>query len=467
MSRIDRQTYLFIGVTTLTITACDDVCGELVDGALCPDPPPGGQIAATHRLEGWAALPQSTRTPGPTSGNFIGPNLGVTPPFAGEQPVPGWSGLLNNGDGSLLALPDNGYGAKGNSADFVLGTYQVTPTFKVATDGTTSPGPVVNDSFTAFNDANLILRNGEGVDLIITADLDSYRSGSGLGANSGVPVDPAIIDGRMLTGYDFDVESIARAPDGTLWVGEEFGPFLLHFDVNGTLLEEPVPHPFLVSPNHPAALAIPGTNNLAGSRGFESLAFDHEDSLLYVVPEAAPLDDALRPVPGNEQVLEFFEFDPSTSQYTGVTYQYRKDGDPIGNAIVIGDMTNVGPDRYVLIERDSAFGPAAEVKRLYIVDLNVTDGDGVLRKRLLVDLLDIDDPDDIGGPLLGLDPLKFSMPFDSIECVVVFDAWTLGVAIDTNFPTEDGRESGVPDSTEFIKLKFEAPVASLAPTTDS
>jgi hypothetical protein len=41
----------------------------------------------------------------------------------------------------------------------------------------------------------------------------------------------------VLTGADFDVESIVRAADGTYWIGDEFGPFLLHFSATGTLLE--------------------------------------------------------------------------------------------------------------------------------------------------------------------------------------------------------------------------------------
>ena len=51
-----------------------------------------------------------------------------------------------------------------------------------------------------------------------------------------IPVDTSIRNRRLLTGADFDVESIARMDDGTFWVGEEFGPYLLHFDEQGALL---------------------------------------------------------------------------------------------------------------------------------------------------------------------------------------------------------------------------------------
>jgi hypothetical protein len=456
-----------ISIAVITISVTADENGPVVTAARSSSESGAlGQNqagAAGHALIGWAALPQETRTPGPTSGQFIAPANGVVPPFVNAQPVPGWSGLLSNGDGSFTAMPDNGYGAKGNSADYVLGFYTVSPSFKTDGDGTTEPGTVVNHSFTSFNDAHGLLRNGVGVDLTITADRANYFSGAGSGTDSGIPVHPAIRQGRLLTGYDFDIESIARADDGTLWVGEEFGPYLLHFAVNGVLLDEPVPHPFLKSPNHPDVLAGLTTSTLAASRGFESLAFDHQNRLLYAVPEAAPTVDVLRPVPGDERVLEIFEFDPEARAYTGRRFKYRKDGTATGNAIVIGDMTSIGNDVFVLIERDSLFGAAAVVKRLYLINLNVTDENGILEKRLLVDLLDIDDPKDIGGDLPGLAPEKFEMPFDSIECVLALDAKTLMVAIDTNFPSEDGRSPGVPDSTEAIKLRFDRAIVSYAP----
>ena len=39
--------------------------------------------------------------------------------------------------------------------------------------------------------------------------------------------------------------------DGSFWVGEEFGPYLLHFNALGQLLSRPVRHPVLRAPQNP------------------------------------------------------------------------------------------------------------------------------------------------------------------------------------------------------------------------
>ncbi|ALU38729.1 hypothetical protein AS188_02050 [Kocuria flava] len=70
---------------------------------------------------------------------------------------------------------------------------------------------------------------------------------------------------RVLTGWDFDLESMQVAKDGTLWFGDEFGPYLLHTDAQGRLLEAPVKLPGITSPSDPdpqapaAKLTDPGT----------------------------------------------------------------------------------------------------------------------------------------------------------------------------------------------------------------
>lgn len=89
-------------------------------------------------LEARAILPADAYQPGPQSGAFISPNNGVTPPFPG-QPIPGFSAVLNAGRGIFgqvfWGMPDNGYGAKGNSGDFLLRMYRIRPDFKTARGG--------------------------------------------------------------------------------------------------------------------------------------------------------------------------------------------------------------------------------------------------------------------------------------------------------------------------------------------
>ena len=48
---------------------------------------------------------------------------------------------------------------------------------------------------------------------------------------------------RLLTGTDFDIESFVIDDNGDIWVGEEFGPYLLHFNGEGELLEAPIATP--------------------------------------------------------------------------------------------------------------------------------------------------------------------------------------------------------------------------------
>ncbi|MFH0351463.1 MAG: hypothetical protein ACHBMF_05975 [Chromatiales bacterium] len=85
---------------------------------------PAAFAAAT--LTGRAVLPAETFAPGPISGTLLGANPinGVTLPFQ-SQPVRGFSGALDRGDGSFDVMED-GYGAKANSGDFNLRVYPCT-----------------------------------------------------------------------------------------------------------------------------------------------------------------------------------------------------------------------------------------------------------------------------------------------------------------------------------------------------
>ena len=63
------------------------------------------------------------------------------------------------------------------------------------------------------------------------------------------------------------------ARDGTFWFGEEFGPYLLHTNARGELLEPPIPTPGVMSPSNPTLGerdARPGQQQ--GFRGHGDLA---------------------------------------------------------------------------------------------------------------------------------------------------------------------------------------------------
>jgi hypothetical protein len=67
------------------------------------------------------------------------------------------------------------------------------------------------------------------------------------GSNN-IPVDPTIQAGRLLTGADFDIESVRIDRKGHFWFGDEFGPFLVEADSRGRLVHSEIRTPNIVPP---------------------------------------------------------------------------------------------------------------------------------------------------------------------------------------------------------------------------
>ena len=118
------------------------------------------------------------------------------------------------------------------------------------------------------------------VNFSIVADFATYP-------NSTIEVDQAIRRRRLLTGADFDIESFRQVSDGSFWFGDEFGPFLLHTDASGRVLEAPFPLPGVASPDDP--LGRPA--NLPRSRGFEGMALNPDGNRLYPMLEGSLTTD--------------------------------------------------------------------------------------------------------------------------------------------------------------------------------
>ncbi|WP_018353246.1 esterase-like activity of phytase family protein [Longispora albida] len=361
------------------------------------------------RLLSRAILSATAYQPGPVSGTQLPatPVNGVTAPFPG-QPIPGFSAAIPLPDGRLLAMPDNGFGAKGNSADFLLRAYDITPRYH--------QHEVKINGFVSFRDPD------HKVPFALTRP------------------------DRLLTGADFDIESLARDADGNLWLGEEFGPYLVKTDPAGKVLQAPIPLPDGAKSPQSPDLQPGETPTVRGSRGFEALAVSTDGRTLYPILEGPKTDDP------DQRRRIVYEFDVRANKYTGKTWSLRVDSADL----VVGDAAVLDGRRLVFIERDNAMGPASRVKRLVVTDLDQADANGYLPRRNAVDLMRIADPREISGPArpgeYGVGSL-FSFPLQSVETVLPLGGDKVLVANDNNFPGNDGRIPGRPDDTELIVIE--------------
>ena len=366
-------------------------------------------------LDGRAKLSALYQAPGPDSGKDAFDGNGQTHPFKG-QVIPGFSGIIEKGDGQFYALPDNGFGSKKNSSDFLLRIYTVKPNWETAD---TAKDPKDTGGIEVLDYVSLKDPNNKISWDIVNNDTED----------------------RLLTGADFDPESFVQAADGTFWVGEEFGPYILHVDKDGTLLDAPYAYPDVKSPSNPT-LGAEEEPNLRNSKGFEAMATDGR--YLYPIFEGY-LDEAT-----DKRVRVISQFDTETGKYTGKTWDYLSEDDDA----LIGDAFLTKDGRLLMLERDDFLGSEAQLKKVFEVkDFADAKAGSTLQKDLMADLLDIANPGKIGmvsdARAYGVgDPFQFALL--SVETITQLEDGRYLTALDNNFPGDDGRYRGKPDDTEMI-----------------
>ena len=423
----------------------------------------GASAALANELTGFAVMPANTFAEGPTSGQFAGPGAGGNAlPLVNKQPVQGISAVLAGPtEDSFYVMPDNGFGAKTNSADALLRIYAVKPEFTVWTrrglrgSGTVAPvsfgsgralASFSADSFITLSDPDRRL----GFSLV--ADQVTYPNGSNT-----IPVDPSIRAFRLLTGADFDIESVRRDRRGHLWFGEELGPFLVETDARGRVLRSEVHLPNVLlpgstttgaevmSPQNPFLGSL--TPNLGSSRGFEGMAVSPSGRFLYPLLEGTVTgDDGINGTSGKN--LRISKFDTRTQSYTGDTWLYQLEAQGTN----IGDMTAINDHQFLVIERNGATATTSGTpfKKIFVADLAGVPSGGFANKTELVDLMNISDPHDLNGDGATV----FTFPYVTIESVLILDPSTLLVINDNNYPGTGGRDTNS-DHTEFLKIRLD------------
>jgi hypothetical protein len=377
-------------------------------GAAADRPPP--------TLVGRAIVPAEALADGPPSGALVPPPFnGITFPRP-SQPVIGFSAIVEGRrPGEYLAMPDNGFGGKANSRDFLIRAYYITPEFETAKGGS---GDVVVGEYVEFSDPHDLL------------DFPIVNEGT---------------EARLLTGGDIDPESLQLGHAGDFWMGDEFGPWILHFDAGGVLIDAPFEMPGgLRSPNNPwLAGAAPTQPN---SRGLEAMAITPDRRHLYPILEGPTVAD------GASTRRLAFEFDTVDEEFTGRQWELRTEQP----AYMIADAWALDEHRLVVIERDGGRGLNAVFRTVYRVDLRAADVAGVLPKDPVVDLTAIADPALISLPERDPGDVGLGDPFrvtcESIEAIHLLDGAHLLLGCDNNLPNT-GRNPTVADDSEFIVVE--------------
>ncbi|MCM1960848.1 esterase-like activity of phytase family protein [Acinetobacter modestus] len=403
------------------------LCCSALGLSACNDDNHQDQTTSTDKvteptLIAFAKLPVATYAAGPDSGKAVSGANGIYPPFKG-QPVQGFSAALKNDDDSYMAMADNGFGTQDNSADFLLRIYKIKADFRTKTKG---KGQVTVQSFIQLRDPNKRI---------------SFEIVNGNTAD------------RLLTGADFDPESMQRAADGTYWIGDEFGPYLLHFSAQGILLDAPIPLPNPL--NSTQELRSPQNQfNKANinyveplvqrSGGFEGMAISPDGKYLYPLLEKPLVNDA------TGQLL-ISQFDLQKKAYTGQYYWFALNS----KATNIGDFQLFNDKEGIIIERDASQNNLGGYKKLIRVKFN--EPKQAVAREDLVDLIKISNPNALFGTVregdIGTGSV-FAFPFETIEDVIIENGTTLTVLNDNNFPGSSGRNAKQADDNEIIQIRL-------------
>jgi hypothetical protein len=171
-----------------------------------------------------------------------------------------------------------------------------------------------------------------------------------------------------------DTEGLVRLADGTFWIGEEYGPSLVHVAADGKIIERLVPPgvdkdlsgaTYKVTGSLPAILAKRQLN-----RGIEGIALAPDESALYAIvqnPLANPDADAYK----KAVATRILKLDLKSQQVVGeyvytldAPTTFKQDKSDKQSDVRISELSAVGVDQLIVLER------IAKTTKLQAIDLS-------------------------------------------------------------------------------------------------
>lgn len=183
--------------------------------------------------------------------------------------------------------------------------------------------------------------------------------------------------GLPLDGSRLDPEGIVLAPDGTFWVVDESGPWVVQMDRKGRILR------WVEAP-----AKFQGRQS---GRGFEGVEISADGRTLYIMLQTG--------LPAEGDPLQTYIITYGIETGTWDWFAYRLDDPaaasyPPGTNVFVGasGLARTADGSLLVIERDNQAAPRSRIKRIYKVQVPDGPQAGPLPKTLVLDLLALDYP---------------------------------------------------------------------------
>lgn len=289
--------------------------------------------------------------------------------------------------GTLYALPDRGYNVA-STTNYIPRYNVLSLTFNPYTGTAAAPqnqiGLKLVDTIQFVDNAGTPF---SGLDPATTGKNPTYRPAAG-----GLPNLPLTGTGRLA----LDPEGFVRAPDGTIWISDEYGPYIYHFTADGKLISAIAPPASLLptragAPNFAAAEGTP-TNPTTGrqnNQGLEGLTLSADGKTLWVALQSAAVQDLdISSTNTTRRNTRLLSYDIGSSgapvlkgEYVIQLPMYNKDGNPTGalNRVAAqSELLALNNTQFLLLSRDgNGYGsgatpdssPTSYYRRIDLIDI--------------------------------------------------------------------------------------------------
>jgi len=385
--------------------------------------------------------------------------------------------------GSLWLLPDRGYNVAGTT-DYRARLNTIDILLTPVAPGATPPVGKEQSGVDAKLADTLLLKDDKGVGATGLDPANGTRHPEG-----GMPLLPEAPNGKI----SLDNEAIARLPDGTMFISDEYGPYIYRFSADGRMLSATTPPDAFLPMRHGAvnfSSNNPGpgeaapdpkdpTSGRQNNQGFEGMSLTPDGKFLIAVLQSATRQDG-GDSGSTRQNTRALIYDASDLTHLKLVHEYVVPLPVLtndkGKTVVAAqsEIVALSPTSFLMLARDSGNGYGQKGdKSLYrsidIVDVSAAtdiagskfDADKPVAPKGILDasvkaatvsqFIDINDGADLarfglhnGAPndRNNLSEKWEAMSFASVQDPKLPDDYFLFVANDNDFITQDGFQVG-------------------------